>query len=93
MDLKGFHHMYLGLLMVLAGFLVLIYKQDKIWSALLAGGGLWLVLDDWFQHWKQITEPAYRSFLHRMYGKLLYRFTWICKLNELADRIFGKGRG
>ena len=89
MDKKGFHHYFVGLILLLAGFLFVISEGSLVTACLLTSFGLWLCADDLYQHWRQRTEPDYRSPVHRLYG-LIYRFKIVQIVNRFVDRIFGK---
>ena len=43
--------------------------------------------DDFYQHTRQLADPDYHSPLHKLYGRTLYRWEPIRKLNEAADEI------
>ncbi|MBC8490538.1 MAG: hypothetical protein H8D45_31370 [Bacteroidetes bacterium] len=60
------HHYYFG--WVCVGFAWLLYCLDRpLWLVLtLAMAGLWAVIDDMYQHHKQVKYPNYYSPLHKM---------------------------
>jgi len=87
---RGFHHYYLGLLLLLIGFFLLWLLST--WIALiisLVGG--YICGDDFYQHARQRSDIVYRSPLHRLYGYLYMKFSFIRRLNKLIDRVFGRG--
>ena len=66
------HHLYAGILLMALAF----------WIGGNLGGmifliGLYLAIDDLYQHWRQVKQPDYQSPIHRL-------FVW------LWDRTFGK---
>jgi hypothetical protein len=102
-DSKGFHHFYLGIItivigqiFVLIGFSMLISDKYEIWACnvfaitgyILCVVGLVEEIDDWRQHKIQKTNPDYRSPLHRLYAKTLWRIKWVQSINAFMDRIF-----
>ena len=84
--MKGFHHFYIGIALCLISFFA-IWTKFYVVSCPVLALGFWLVADDIYQHNRQLKDPEYRSFLHRFYGKYLYKIGWIRKLNRLADRV------
>jgi hypothetical protein len=86
--LKGFHHYYIGLVLLLLGFW-LVWKSLFI-SYILCVSGLTIIIDDYFQHVCGKTNPKYKSPLHRLYGWFYSRSSFIRKLNYLFDKVFGK---
>ena len=88
MDAKGFHHFYIGMILILLWFLILIYRESNFTLMLIAG--ITIAIDDAVQHYKQLKDPKYRSFLHKIYGKTLYKFRFIRKLNAFFDKVFGR---
>lgn len=85
---KGFHHMYIGWVLLLPGFLL-------IWSHLWLSIGLlvisfWLMVDDIYQHIRQLSEPDYHSPIHRFYGNYLWKVRWIRQLNQWMDQLLGR---
>lgn len=92
-QLRGFHHYYFGLILLLAGFL-LIFTPCPIWIlCVLIGLGLVLVIDDTYQHLRQRKEPKYHSPIHRLYGWFHARIKFLRKLNEIFDKLFGGKNG
>jgi len=75
------HHLYLGIALMFAWLI----------HPILSVIGLYIALDDIYQHHRQVKEydPCYHSPLHNLYGKYLYKFWIIRKLNEFADWCFG----
>jgi len=88
------HHLYWGLiLMALAGYWALSDSLQVFGVAYaLFALGLYVALDDIFQHHKQVTEfnPCYHSPVHRfIYDYLkLYDRAWFRALNKFADWLF-----
>jgi len=86
---RGFHHGYLGLFILLTGFLA-IWLDQHLAIGLLAIGAI-LFLDDTVQHMIGVYyNSEYKSLLHKLYGKLLYRYKWVQILNKLFDKLFGR---
>jgi hypothetical protein len=77
---KQTHHGYYGIILMLGGFL----------HPILFVLGAYIASDDIWQHHKQVKEynPCYHSPLHNLYGKYLYKFWIVRKLNEFADWLF-----
>ena len=88
MEKYGYHHAWTGLCLLIAGFMLIVFKEQA-WGLWIALAGLVVYCDDLFQHWRQIKEPTYRSFLNKLYGETLYKIKFIRKLNEWFDKIFG----
>ena len=88
MDARGFHHFYIGMILILLWFIILIYRESNFTLMLIAG--LTIAIDDAVQHYKQLKDPKYRSLLHKLYGKTLYKLGFIRKLNALFDKVFGR---
>ena len=85
---KGIHHLYMGLIIILLGF-ILIWKV--LWIAiLLLIIGIILMIDDSIQHIVQRWKPEYLSPLHKMYGKIYRKYKWVQKLNQFFDKLFGR---
>ena len=86
-NFKGFHHFYLGLMLVIIAFVMIwIYWY---FAVLLFFAGTVLLLDDFYQHVRQQIDPDYCSPLHRWYAKYLWqKYAWIRKLNEWIDELF-----
>jgi len=86
--MKGFHHLYAGILVLLVGFLLL--WSHKIIAVILMAAGMLVMLDDIHQHIIQVfLEPEYRSPLHRLYGKYLWNIPAVKWLNRFVDRLLG----
>ena len=71
---KAKHHGYWGLLLMAGGFIALlsISTQAGLYiSEIVMAIGLWLVLDDWYQHAKQHGTPYYRSPINKLWSKIL----------------------
>ncbi len=89
-SMKGFHHGYLGLLILYIGF-VMIWFADHWFCPVLTGtAGLFIFIDDFYQHIKGRSHPDYKSPLHRLYGLVYCRVKWLRRLNAFVDSIFGK---
>ena len=87
-EFKGIHHFYIGLVLLLIGF-ILIWKV--LWLAIfLLIVGLILIIDDAYQHIIQRWKPEYLSPLHKVYGKIYRKYKWIRKLNKFFDKLFGR---
>ena len=76
------HHLYWGLIVCGVG-----YHYDTVWLYVV---GMVLVYDDLWQHHKQVQDPEYHSIIHQLYGRYLYKFSWIRKLNIMVDKLFGE---
>lgn len=90
MDSKGFHHYYIGILMLIISFIILISIGSPTLSATLFWLGLIVIADDYFQHWRQKTDPYYRSPINMLYGATLYKVAFIRSVNAWFDRLFGR---
>jgi len=77
---KGIHHLYIGIAFIIYG-----YVASNILAYLF---GVWLFLDDLYQHRRQVREPKYHSPIHRLYSPF-YNISWIRWLNVKADKLFG----
>ena len=88
-DFIGFHHFYLGWILILIGFLILMYgpktKRNRNIALFFLTAGFLIMGDDILQHIIQYTDPNYRSPLHKLYGATLYKIGFIQKLNEWFD--------
>lgn len=82
---KGIHHLYFGVILMALGYFL---SSEWSYSLVIYLLGVWLFLDDLYQHRRQVKEPSYHSPIHRFYG-LFYHIKWIRKLNEWADRMLG----
>ena len=79
------HHMYWGAILVILGIVSPICMDiPPICVVLLCVIGVALVLDDIYQHWRQVKEPEYHSPVHRLYVKYL-RGGLIIKLEKWID--------
>lgn len=91
MDAKGVHHGYLGLALMLAALLMILYTSISIWvCVIMTVLGMWFFIDDFIQHVRQRKNPDYRSVLNLLYGMTLYRIPFVKKLNVFIDKIFGQ---
>jgi len=84
MEFFEWHHLYLGIVMLIAGIVLLVLSQWLL-GAVLCALGLILIIDDLYQHHRQVDEPFYHSPLHQLYGKLLYHIPFVRWLNRQAD--------
>lgn len=72
MNLRAWHHGYIGVFSLAIAWLA-ISKSDEFITVvvyLFSLFGLWMIADDIYQHNRQRKEPAYRSPVHRLYGKI-----------------------
>jgi hypothetical protein len=67
-DVSWKHHGWYGLALQLIGAFL------PGWWRVIILVGLWLYLDDIWQHIKQDEDPNYRSFLHLLYRRTLYKW-------------------
>ena len=83
-----FHHYYIGLFLLMIAFILLGYSFI-ITSLIVFILGLWILIDDYWQHFIQTTrDKNYHSLLHKLYGYIYSRSKLIRWLNEMADRLF-----
>ena len=67
MNLFEAHHGFWGLLIMLAGFAGIFYAVP-VWLVLtIIALGMWVFLDDVYQHIRQRTNPKYLSPLHNLF--------------------------
>ena len=66
---RQIHHAYLGAVVLAAGG----YIPHDI-SYLVQSVGLWWLVDDLWQHEKQLQDCSYRSFWHNAWAKVAGRF-------------------
>jgi hypothetical protein len=91
MDAKGIHHGYLGLLLTLAGFCLIVFTGVPLWLCwTVIVIGLAVFLDDAVQHSRQRARPEYRSWLNRLYGRTLWRIPAVRRVNEWVDKLLGR---
>ena len=71
-ELKKKHHFYVGILALLLVFVLIWKTATALWVLVaLTLFGLWMVIDDLYQHWIQTRkDPTYRSPVNRLYRKL-----------------------
>ena len=88
--MKELHHFYWGIVAMILAWVLLWTTSTSAWVlAVLMAFGVWMVVDDMYQHWrqKQYTVPgcvckacqfqsSYRSPVHRLYQFL---FGWLHK--------------
>lgn len=90
-DRKGVHHFYLGIDFMVVSFLGLLWEWFPPWVCLLLFmAGVLLCVDDFIQHWKQRSDPSYRSLVNRLYVATLWHIEPIRWLNILIDKLLGK---
>ncbi len=67
-DWKRFHHAYIGVALLCVPILPWLWIAVSVacWAR-----GLWLLIDDADQHWRQLLSPAYESPWHRRYARAL----------------------
>lgn len=77
------HHGYIGVGFVIVGALALLAelisiltdREPKLWLFItglsLIGVGVYLAIEDRYQHNRQIYEPGYRSPINKLWGKVL----------------------
>jgi hypothetical protein len=100
---KGIHHGYLGLALILIGFLLVFTSLPFIISLVCVILGILIFADDYWQHYKQKKNPKYQSPLHRFYVWLIRKmfeskyFSWLADfilwLNWLFDKMLGRDDG
>ena len=80
------HHLYWGLICVfvalVASFFAPLWAFWIIWPVYIIG--VLMILDDLYQHMRQVKEPDYHSPIHQIYVKYLRR-GFIIKLEKLVD--------
>ncbi len=86
---KGWHHLYLGILLLIIGFSIMGFGWYRIGFATMIAGII-CILDDTMQHFKQRNDSEYHSPLHRIYGFIYARVGFIRWLNKQADKLFGR---
>ena len=86
---KGWHHYYLGLIIMVVGFYLLFHVQAWV-AILLAILGLYIACDDFYQHWRQNHQVGYHSPLHMLYVRIK-KPLWLIWVNDKIDSILGKG--
>ena len=79
---KGVHHAYYGL-----GLLALALYFNS-WTLYVIGA--WLLVDDVYQHRRQVKEPSYHSPIHRWTAGL-YKYKFIRLVERRLNQLFGKG--
>ena len=91
MDDKGFHHGYIGLALLLTGFIMTVFTQvNQGVNDVITSLGLVIFFDDYYQHRRQRVEPDYRSPLNQIYGKTLWKVPIIRKINTFFDKLLQK---
>jgi len=88
------HHLYIGIALVLLSLLGLFSDSLGVFipSYIVFWLGVYLIVDDLYQHNRQVKEfnPCYHSPVHRfIYDYLkLYDRAWFRALNKFADWLF-----
>jgi len=91
LDAKGIHHGYIGLLLMLTGFILTVFTKVPLWICIgIAVIGFTILADDFRQHAIQRSRPEYRSPLNRWYGRTLYRIKLVRVVNEWVDKLLGR---
>lgn len=68
-DKDEIHHFYGGWLMtIVAPIHLTVWPDWVVWT--VYGLGFWLMADDWYQHYRQVKDPEYRSLWHRILWRL-----------------------
>jgi len=83
----GWHHFYMGLAIVVIGFYCLFHTYDWI-AVIVTLLGLYIMSDDFYQHWRQNYDIGYHSPLHNFYAGIK-KPGWLIWLNRQFDRMFG----
>jgi len=86
MVMAGVHHAYLGLFLMLIGFLAIWVFYP---SAILIIIGIFVFLDDAYQHLRQRSNPEYASPLHRLFVAHFWKYIWVQAITRWFDNIFG----
>ena len=89
MEARGVQHFYIGMLLLLVAFVLLVFVERKTEGDLLFMIGLIVVTDDYYQHRRQLDEPTYRSPLNRLFAATLWRLGFVRWLTSIADKVFG----
>ena len=78
------HHFYFGIVAMILAWVLLWTTSTSAWVlAVLMAFGVWMVVDDMYQHWRQkqqikysLLGEKYHSPVHRLYQFL---FGWLHK--------------
>ncbi len=93
-DFKGVHHFFVGVLLFVVGFIILVTgkktERRKRIAVFIMGVGLAICFDDAYQHYRQYTDPSYRSLLHVLYAETLWKLEVVQKINRFFDSLFGR---
>ena len=88
---KGTNHLYYGIIILLvaapAALVVDHWPWRLVWLA-VAAFGLWVAVDDLYQHWRMQHEPRYESPIHRWYVRYLWPIPVVQKFNRWLDELF-----
>ena len=88
---NGFHHFYLGLLILGLAFLLTFEAWfPDITLLILYIAGLWIILDDIYKHFIHRVDPFYRSPLHRLGVYFIRQWAWAGRLLKYLDKLFGR---
>jgi len=81
-ELKGWHHGYLGILLMLTGFLISF--SNKTWGLILSGSGFYFYADD-------LCGDAFnwKTPLRRLIA-WLWRFKMVRDITHFFDGLFGR---
>ena len=85
---KGFHHFYLGIIVLMLGFIA-VFTASSFLSIMLYLLGIYILSDDYYQHMRQRWDKDYHSPLHRFYVRC-FKNKFILACNRFLDKIFGK---
>jgi heme/copper-type cytochrome/quinol oxidase subunit 2 len=86
--MKEWHHAYLGMAMILIGFLLVLGSKFIVAALIIIILGFLIFLDDLWQEIEKLRNPEYRSPLHIfIYG---LHWKWINDLSAWFDRLLGK---
>lgn len=61
------HHLYVGAYMVGLGVDLLAAGDFVTWAGILVGVGLVLIVDDLYQHHRQVRQPEFESILTSLF--------------------------
>lgn len=86
--MKEWHHGYLGMAMILIGFLLVLGGKFIVAALIIIILGLLIFLDDLWQEIEKLNNPDFRSPLHVFIYSL--RWKWINNLSAWFDKLFGK---
>lgn len=65
---REIHHAYFGAALFVLGPVLVGFHKWPTWAGFLcAAVGFWLMADDLYQHWRNVTQPEYKSLVHRLF--------------------------